>query len=152
MTAPPLPRLWFFGFSKNSSSKEGVKPWFTLSVNGSQFHRFSSIFWIFWHFLFTGKLMTSAYNRRCQIFFTFNKFITSRTNMRLRFERYYGRSISQNVALLNILFHDVISLLYYVFDTFKTSRKVPQIFAIPENRFENSWITYLYHTNWNFIT
>ena len=36
--------------------------------------------------------------------------------MRLRFERYWpddGRSISQNVASLNILAHDVINLLYY---------------------------------------
>ena len=35
--------------------------------------------------------------------------------MRLRFERYYddGRSISRNVASLNILVHDVINLLYY---------------------------------------
>ena len=40
--------------------------------------------------------------------------------MRLRFERYFshqwpddGRSISRNVASLNILVHDVINLLYY---------------------------------------
>ena len=39
--------------------------------------------------------------------------------MRLRFERYFilqpddGRSISGNVASLNILVHDVINLLYY---------------------------------------
>ena len=42
--------------------------------------------------------------------------------MRLRFERYFshhrpddGRSISRNVASLNILVHDVINLLYYNF-------------------------------------
>ena len=29
-------------------------------------------FWIFWHFLVTKKLMTSAYNKWCQHFFTFN--------------------------------------------------------------------------------
>ena len=37
--------------------------------------------------------------------------------MRLRFERYFshdGRSISRNVASLNILVHDVINLLYYI--------------------------------------
>ena len=36
--------------------------------------------------------------------------------MRLRFERYFshdGRSISRNIASLNILVHDVINLLYY---------------------------------------
>ena len=34
----------------------------------SYFHRFSSNFWIFWHFLVTKKLMTSAYNTWCQHF------------------------------------------------------------------------------------
>ena len=36
--------------------------------------------------------------------------------MRLHFKRYFshhGRSISRNVASLNILVHDVINLLYY---------------------------------------
>ena len=33
--------------------------------------------------------------------------------MRLRFEPDDGRSISRNVASLNILVHDVINLLYY---------------------------------------
>ena len=78
-------------FPKNASSKERVKPKFfvtfviiishifpknlieipqlflkiikAFSVNISYFHRFSSIFWIFWPFLATKKLMTSAYNR-----------------------------------------------------------------------------------------
>ena len=92
----PLP----CGFSKNVSSKERAKPWFfvtftiilrhtfpenfmefpqvvqkiwrnslTLLAN---FHQFSSIFLIFWHYLVTKKLTTSAYNRWCQHFFTFS--------------------------------------------------------------------------------
>ena len=59
---------WKF-YWNSSSHSEDVK---TFSVNTSYFHRFSSIFWIFWHFLVTKKLMTSAYNRWCQHFFTFN--------------------------------------------------------------------------------
>ena len=71
-------------FAKNVCSKERVKPWFFMTfniiirhvfpknfievtknffVNTSYYHQFSSIFRIFWHFLVTKKLMTSAYNR-----------------------------------------------------------------------------------------
>ena len=81
------------GFLKSVSSKERVKPWFFVTFNIiisdifpenfigitqvvrkiwgislsilAKFHRFSSIFWIFWHFLVTKKLMMSAYNRWC---------------------------------------------------------------------------------------
>ena len=88
-----------YGFSKNVSSKENVKPCFfcdsqcylktnlswkfhwisssrsedmkRLSVNISYFYQFSSTFRSFWHYLATKKLMTSAYNRWCQHFFTF---------------------------------------------------------------------------------
>ena len=87
------------GFSKNVSSKERVKPcyfyafkyhnsdlswkfhWNSSSrsevlknffVNISYFHRFSSIFWIFWHFLVTEKLITPpAYNSQLIAFFQF---------------------------------------------------------------------------------
>ena len=38
----------------------------------ANFHQILSIFWIFWHYLVTKKLMTSAYNRWGQHFFTFN--------------------------------------------------------------------------------
>ena len=78
------------GFPKNVCSKKRVKPWFSwlliyhkshmswnfhwnfssrsedinnFSVNISYFYHFSSIFWIFWHFLVTKKLMGSANNR-----------------------------------------------------------------------------------------
>ena len=57
------------GFPKNLSSKERMKPCFF-----SYFHRFSSIIWIFWHFLVTKKLMTPAYNRWRQHIFAFNLF------------------------------------------------------------------------------
>ena len=84
------------GFSRNLCFREGVKPWYFVtfnflswkfywnsssrsevmknySVNISFFHQFSAIFWIFWHFLITKKLMTSsAYNSWCQHFFTVN--------------------------------------------------------------------------------
>ena len=85
------PSLWFY---KSVSSKERVILWFcdilyyhkshlwnsssrsndmkNFSFNISCFHWFCSSFWIFWHFLVTKKLMTSAYNRWCQHFFTFN--------------------------------------------------------------------------------
>ena len=84
------------GFLKNVSSKERVKPWFFMTFNNilrhifpenfiefpqvtqkiwrnplstlANFHQFSSVFWIFWHYLVTKKLMTSAYNRWCQHF------------------------------------------------------------------------------------
>ena len=84
---------------KNVYSKERVKPWFLVTFNIilrhnfpenfikfpqlvqkiwrnslsilANFHKFSSIFWIFWHYLVTKKLMTSAYNRWCQHFFYF---------------------------------------------------------------------------------
>ena len=86
-------------FLKNVSSKERVKSWFfvtfniiqshifpenfveipqvvqklwRISVSISYFHQFSTIFRIFGHFLVTKKLMTSAYNKWCQHFFTFN--------------------------------------------------------------------------------
>ena len=93
---PPPP----CGFSKNVSSIERVKAWFFVTFNiilgyifpenflefpqvvqkilrNSQwilanFHQFSSIFSIFWHYLVTKKLITSPYNRWCQHFFTFN--------------------------------------------------------------------------------
>ena len=38
----------------------------------ANFHQFSSIFWIFWHFLVTKKLVTPTYNRWYQHFFTFD--------------------------------------------------------------------------------
>ena len=44
----------------------------TFSINISYFQRLSSIFWVFWHFVVTKKLMTSAYNRCFQHFVTFN--------------------------------------------------------------------------------
>ena len=43
-----------------------------FSYSVSYFHRCSSMFWIFWHFLVTKNLITSAYNSWCQHFFTFN--------------------------------------------------------------------------------
>ena len=47
-------------FHWNSWSRpEDIK---TFSVNISYFCRFLSIFWIFWYFLVTKKLMTSVYN------------------------------------------------------------------------------------------
>ena len=69
------------GFSKNLSSKERAKPWFFVTFNIvlkyifpenfiefyrnflsvlPNFHQFSSVFWIFWHYLATKKLMTSV--------------------------------------------------------------------------------------------
>ena len=88
------------GFSENVSSKERVKPWFFVTFSVIlrhifpenfiefslvvqkiwtislpilaifiHFHRF---FWIFWHYLVTKKLMSSAYNRSCRHFFNFN--------------------------------------------------------------------------------
>ena len=42
-----------------------------ISVNISYFYQFSSIFWIFWHFLVTKKLILPAYNRLCQHFLQF---------------------------------------------------------------------------------
>ena len=88
------------GFSKIVSSKERVKPWFFVTftiilrhtfpenfIEFSQvvqkiwrnsqsilgnFLQFSSIIWIFWHYLVTKKPMMSGYNRWCQHFFTFN--------------------------------------------------------------------------------
>ena len=66
--------LWLFYYHKshlswkchwNSSSRlEDMKNFY--------FHRFSLIFWIFWHLLVTKKLMMSVYNRWCQHFFRFN--------------------------------------------------------------------------------
>ena len=57
-------------FHWNSSSRiEDMK---NLSANISYFHRFLLILGIFWHFLVTKKLITSAYDRWCQHFFTFN--------------------------------------------------------------------------------
>ena len=70
--APPL-----CGFSKNLSSKERVKSCYkldlfrkfhwnsssrsedmmTFSINISYFHQFSSMLWIFWHFLVTKRLI-----------------------------------------------------------------------------------------------
>ena len=71
----PLPVV----FPKNASSKESKNPGFfksflkislkflksfkTFSVNISYFQRFSSLVWIFWHFLATKKLMASSYKR-----------------------------------------------------------------------------------------
>ena len=89
------PAIWFF---ENVSSKERVKPYFLwllilswhifpenfieisqgvqkiwrMFLNIGYFCQFSSIFWIFWHFFVTKKLMTLAYNRWLQHFFTFN--------------------------------------------------------------------------------
>ena len=88
------------GFLKNVFFKERVKPWFFVTFNFivryiypenfiefaqvvqkiwrnymsilANFYQFSSIFWIFWHYLVTKKLMASAYNRWCQHFFTIN--------------------------------------------------------------------------------
>ena len=59
---------WKFHW-KFSSPSEAME---NFSVYISYFHQFSSIFQIFWHFLVTKKLMTSAHNRWCQDFFTFN--------------------------------------------------------------------------------
>ena len=59
---------WIF-YWNSSSGSEDIK---IYSVNISYFQRFSSIFWIFWHFLVTKKLMTSASNRWCQHLYTFN--------------------------------------------------------------------------------
>ena len=47
-------------FCCNYSSLSGdVK---TFCVNITYFHQFSSLFWIFWHFFVTKKLMPSAFN------------------------------------------------------------------------------------------
>ena len=90
------------GFSKNVSSKERVKACLFVTFNIilkhifpesfikfpqvvqkiwrnsvsilANFHQFSSLFWIFWHYLVKKKLMMSAYNRWCQHFVTFNIF------------------------------------------------------------------------------
>ena len=87
------PFLWFFG---KCISKKRVRLWFfvtfniyhkshlsckfhwdssclsevmkNFSVNISYFHQFSSIFWIFWHFLVTKKLMTSLITNHVIIF------------------------------------------------------------------------------------
>ena len=94
----PLP----CSFSKIVSSKDRVKPWFFVTFNIiishifpenfieitqvvqkiwgisltilANFHRFASIFWIFWNFLVSKKLTRSAYNRWCQYFFTYTYF------------------------------------------------------------------------------
>ena len=92
--------IWLHcGFSKNVSSKERMKPWFFVTFNTIISHifpenfikipqvvqkilriylsilaifiNFHCFFGFFWHFLFTKKLMTSAYNKQCQHFFTF---------------------------------------------------------------------------------
>ena len=60
---------WKFHWNYSSCS-EGMR---NFSVNISQF---SSIFWIFWHFFVTNKLLMSACNRWRQHFFTFNIFQT----------------------------------------------------------------------------
>ena len=60
----------FWKFHWNSSSR--LEDMNNFSVNISYFHQFSSIFRIFWYFLVTKKLMTSACNIWCQHFFTFN--------------------------------------------------------------------------------
>ena len=57
----------------------------TFFDNISYFHRFLSIFWIFWYFLVTKKLMTSAYNRWCQHFFHFQR------NLNIFFNNCKGR-------------------------------------------------------------
>ena len=85
-----------YGFWKSVSYKQMVKLWLLVTFNffishilhenfieitqGVQkiwgislsiltnLHQFLSIFWIFWHFLFTMKLMMSAYNRWYQHF------------------------------------------------------------------------------------
>ena len=87
-------------FSKTVSSKETVERCFFLTFNIilshifpenfiefprvvqkiwknslsmlANFRQFSSIFWIFWHYLLTKKLMMPAYNGWCQHFFTLN--------------------------------------------------------------------------------
>ena len=59
---------WKFNWNSSSRS-EKMK---NFSVDISYFQRFSSIFWIFWYFLITKKLMTSSYNKLCHHFFTFN--------------------------------------------------------------------------------
>ena len=59
-------------FHWNSSNRSEVMK--NLSVIISHFHQFSSIFWIFLHFLLTNKLMTPVYKKRCHHFFTFNIF------------------------------------------------------------------------------
>ena len=56
--------IWY-----SSSRPENMN---TFSVDINYFHQFSTIFWIFWDFLVTKKLMTSTYNRLCQHFLTFN--------------------------------------------------------------------------------
>ena len=76
--------------SKNVSSREEGKPCFIMTFNIILSHifpenfieiphpvqkiwrLFSTIFWIFWDLLVTKKLMTSAYNKWYQHFFTFN--------------------------------------------------------------------------------
>ena len=91
------PFLWF---SKNVSSKERVKRWFFVTFNIiirhifpknfieillvvqtlwrislyilAIFINYHQFFRNFWHFIVTKKLMTSAYNKWCQHFFTFN--------------------------------------------------------------------------------
>ena len=59
---------WKFHWISSSRSEDMEK----FSVNISYFQQFFSIFWIFWHYLVTKKLKTSAYNRWYHHFFTFN--------------------------------------------------------------------------------
>ena len=86
-TGPPA-----CGFLKNVSSIERVKPCFFVIFNEdfiefpqvvqgiwrnslltlANFHQFSSVSWIFWHYLVTKTLMMSAYNRWYQNFSIFN--------------------------------------------------------------------------------
>ena len=54
---------WKFHWSFSSCSED--MEIFSLNIN-------TSIFRVFWHFLVTMKLMTSAYYRWCRHFFTFN--------------------------------------------------------------------------------
>ena len=67
-----ISHIFFKNFIEICSSFANVLTKF--SDNISYFHHFSSIFSIFWHFLLTKKLMTSAGNRLCHHFFIFNIF------------------------------------------------------------------------------
>ena len=55
--------MWFF---QNCIVAREAEILAILGDNISFFHRFSSFFWIFWHFFATEKLMASACNR-CQM-------------------------------------------------------------------------------------
>ena len=104
-------------FSKTVSSKKRVKPWFFVTFdiiirhifpenfhwNSSILSEYMKIFFVninyfhqnfefFWHFLVANKLMTSAYNRWCQHFCTFNLFWTDCLTIVSRYwilDRYY---------------------------------------------------------------